>query len=67
MIHARFSRNSNSPEIQDGGDARGRELAIARSLGFLLEEMVTGRDIVGAAAIADQLAGQLRKLDGVDP
>jgi hypothetical protein len=67
MTHASFTRHSIRPEILDGGDARGREHAIARSLGFLLEEMVTRRDLVGAAAIADQLAGQLRKLDGVDP
>lgn len=66
-MHASFSRNSDGLEIQDGGGRRGRETAIARSLGLLLEEMVTRRDVAGATAIAEQLAGQLRKLDGLDP
>jgi len=66
VIHSRLSLNSDT-EVRDGADARGREVAIARTLGFLLEEMVARRNLVGATAIADQLAGQLRKLDEVDP
>jgi hypothetical protein len=50
--------NSRPPEC---------EIAIARALLSVLEEVLARRDVHAAAAIAEQLAAQLRTLEGGVP